>query len=112
VSAANRHRKRPWWQRQRQQLALFAPPKPPKPERPKAPPKMTRCPCGNDFPARLAAKRGTVIRCPDCLADLARRALALHQQGYPWKEVAAALGRASPGSLVTLVQKYGGEHAA
>lgn len=68
-----------------------------------------QCSCGR----RFARRGGKGKDCPDCLADLAKRALAMRQQGYQWKEVTAALGRTSAGSLFTLVQKYcGDEHAA
>ena len=65
--------------------------------------------CGRKF----ARRGGKGKDCPDCLADLAKRALVLRREGRGWDEVATALGRASAGSLYTLVQKYQrGEYAA
>lgn len=78
--------------------------RPPKPPKPKVL-RMRQCPCGQRF-ARLGGKGK---RCPDCLADVAKRALAMREQGYRWQEIAAELGRASGGSLWTLAQKYGGD---
>jgi hypothetical protein len=58
--------------------------------------------CDREFVRR--GGKGT--ECPDCLAELAERVLAMRRQGFQWAEIAIAVGRVSAGSLHTLVKRY------